>query len=122
MLRSSGPRQTPERSGLPSEVRGAGRGVCRKATADGSANNSRKVAASRFTIGRTSDVATSIYSRRAGGCMRVRALVLSSLIASATITFALAGPPVLTPAEGPPIRIDRPNHVAIGDVNKDGHP
>src|SRR5262245_9050448 len=54
--------------------------------------------------------------------MRLRALVLSSLIGSATITFALAGPPVLTPAEGPPIRIDRPNHVAIGDVNKDGHP
>ena len=54
--------------------------------------------------------------------MRLRALVLCSLIATATITLAVAGPPVLVPADGPPIRIDRPNHVAIGDVNEDGHP
>ncbi|HEX5109164.1 MAG TPA: VCBS repeat-containing protein [Vicinamibacterales bacterium] len=54
--------------------------------------------------------------------MRVRALVLSSLIAAATMTLGFAGPPVLTPAEGPPIRIGRPNNIAIGDVNNDGHP
>src|SRR6185503_20195540 len=54
--------------------------------------------------------------------MSLRVLVLSSLIAAATITIVLAGPPVLAPADGSPIRIDRPNHVAVGDVNKDGHP
>jgi FG-GAP-like repeat len=54
--------------------------------------------------------------------MSLRVLVLSSLIAAAAITIVLAGPPVLAPADGSPIRIDRPNHVAVGDVNKDGHP
>ena len=54
--------------------------------------------------------------------MRARALVLSLLIATATMTFALADPGLLVPASGSPMSVARANNVAIGDVNRDGHP
>jgi FG-GAP-like repeat len=51
--------------------------------------------------------------------MRLRILVLSTLVLTAGVMIGLAGPPVLVPAEGSPITVRGANNVAIGDVNND---
>ena len=52
--------------------------------------------------------------------MHLRVLVLCALVLTAGGMMALAGPPVLVPAEGSPISVRGANNVAIGDLNNDG--
>ena len=44
------------------------------------------------------------------------------LVLTAGVMIALAGPPVLAPAEGSSINIRGANNVIAGDLNNDGHP
>ena len=52
--------------------------------------------------------------------MRLRIVVLSSLVLTAGVMMGLAGPPLLLPAEGSPITVQGANNLALGDVNNDG--
>jgi FG-GAP-like repeat len=55
--------------------------------------------------------------------MRARIVVLSSLIATAAGVMVIAGPTLLVPAPGSPVRLGPgPSNVVIGDVDSDGTP